>query len=933
VADAPLTRSSQVLKSVIAIAVLGLAVPLTVLAATGSERRAGPARALAAPALATPAGSADVDAAPVFSWGRVRRAALYEFQLAADPGFRSNVLGRNAETLNTALTLSRTLADGDYHWRVRAIRSNGDAGRWSRARSFTKSWSTRPDLLGPVAGTEVNFPSEPLVLRWDNVPHAASYVVTIAADPALATPVIGSAERPVETQGTSIAPGGTLPPGQYWWAVTPVDSGGHRGARSPIGSFTWIWPSGTDVHVSDANGDPRVFDPLFSWAKVPGAARYEVEVNSSEDFAVGSRVCCSDKVIGSALSPKALFPNNTYFWRVRAFDTDGVSGIWNVGAPFKKEFDDVSPDPAVPSLTVRDNQGPIATGSTTNSPVVTWGPVAGAASYEYQVVPHVSGGCIWNNHQLQGFTATTAWTPLEDDLAPGASYCVGVRARSGDATDGKRVVSEWTYLNGLDAASFTYTAPPAGGSTKVVAAASDYLEPASGASTSRMPLFTWKHVAGACAYSVVVAKDAEFTNIVDSVRTTSPAYAPRADSTPKTYPDETTSYYWAVVPVVGPPACNTIFSVAGENHPQSFLKGSVPPSANAPTAGTDVSDQPTFRWGGAEGAIEYRLQVANDPSFGSLVDNVVTTSTAYTSSSTYPADALLYWRVRADDERGVGLTWSPVQTFRRRLPAPQPLSGPDRGDQIPLLSWSLVPGAISYDVAVEEPDGDNLNFDLHSTAFAASRMYGVGLWKWRVRANFPGGTSGPYSGFRDFTRVLNPPTGAHVTRANGSLVLRWDPSYSLAEKYRVEFSTSSSFTRTIESVRVENTAYAPALSRSGYKDGGRLFWRVAAVDGGGNVGAWATGRVGLLRRMVVGAGGSLRRGQSALVEVRVRDARGRAVSRARVTLRGAGLNARSRRTSRRGIAHFRLTPRSSGRVTVRADKGGFRPASDVLTVR
>ena len=69
-------------------------------------------------------------------------------QLSADPGFRSNVLGRNAGTLNTALTLSRTLADGDYYWRVRAVRSNDRA----RDQMVARQWSPTAQVHDP-AGT------------------------------------------------------------------------------------------------------------------------------------------------------------------------------------------------------------------------------------------------------------------------------------------------------------------------------------------------------------------------------------------------------------------------------------------------------------------------------------------------------------------------------------------------------------------------------------------------------------------------------------------------------------------------------------------------------------------------------------------------------------------------------------------------------------
>jgi len=939
-----------VLKSVIVLIALALAVPITVFAASRSNSEADAARILPAPGLTAPADTANVQSAPVFTWNRVRRAAVYEFQLSADSGFRSIITGRTVETRNTAYTLQHSLPDGDYYWRVRAVNAADDAGRWSPRRSLTKRWSTRPTLLAPADGSAVSFPGQPLVLRWEPVPHAVNYVVTVAADPALASQVLGSASNPIETVGTALTPSGSLDPGQYWWAVTPVNAAGNRGARSAIGSFTWEWPSSTSVQVNDLNSDPRVYDPQFAWNRVPGAASYDVEVNSSQDFPVGSKVCCADTTVGTSLSPAKVFPNNTYYWRVRALDADGRSGVWNVGAPFQKTFDPVVP--SVPNLALQENDAALAPGATTDSPIITWDPVPGAASYDVQLAPYVLGGCNWSAPDWQVATATTAWTPLasggatpvppkgatteSDKLQDGDAFCARVRARTGTSTSGSRVFSEWTYLNGLGGPAFTYDAPAGPVSnTKVTAAAGDYLQPLSGAVTSSAPLFTWKHIAGACGYFIVVAKDAEFTTILDVARTKIPAYAPRKATTPLTYPDETTSYYWVVIPVVGTP-CNDVFSVIGENNAHSFRKESTPPAPLAPGVGADVTDQPVFRWGSAQGARDYRLQVAHDPSFGNLIDDVVTAGTAYTTSSTYPADALLYWRVRANDETGRGLGWSASQTFRRRLPAPVVGPNPDADERIPVLSWEPVPGAISYDLSVEEPDGDNnVISNLRSTVAAPTKAYGLGVWQWRVRANFPartgGAAPGPFSARRPFTRFMNPPTGAHVTRDGGGLVLRWDPSFGLAKQYRVEFSDSNGFGRRFDSKAVENTAYAPTLTSSGFENGGPVYWRVAAVDEGGNIGGWATGRVGLLRRMSVRASGGLRRGRRGVVEVQVTTAKGRAIRNARVTLRGVGVRAR-RHTSRRGIARFRVTPRARGNVVVRVDKRGFRPGSARLAV-
>jgi len=943
------------LKSFLVLIALALAAPITALALDWSDPAADAARALPAPRLDTPEDDASVQAAPIFKWKKVRGAAKYEFQLSADSGFRSIVTGGTVETFNNAYTLDDSLPDGDYYWRVRAVNAKDDAGRWSQGRTLTKRWSARPTLLSPVDETAINYPSDPFLLRWEPVPHAVKYIVTLAADPALATQIIGSANNPVETVGTALSPAGSLEPGQYWWAVTPVNAVGNRGVRSVIGSFIWKWPSTTNLQVQNLSSVPNEYEPKFSWDRVPGAANYEVEVNSAQDFAPGSKVCCTDKSIGTTLAPKKVFPNNTYYWRVRALDPNGIAGVWNLGPTFNKAF-----NPSIPNLHLRNNVSD-SSAMSTDSPIADWDPVPGAASYDVEVVRYEipSGGsdpiCNRGDPEWEVTTATTAWTPLalggdspifnrpattetNNHLIDNQTYCVAVRARAGTGTSSVRVTGDWTYLNPSNSPNlpaFTYTPHPVSATTPVVTAG-DYVGPLTGTVTSRMPLFTWKHVDGACGYFIVVAKDESFTTVVDVARTRIPAYAPRKTDNPLVYPDETTLYYWAVIPVLGSP-CQSYTKVF--NAPQSFRKDSLPPALSGPASDEDVPDQPTFSWGATEGARDYRLQVALDPSFGSLIDDVVTSSTSFTSFTTYPADSQLYWRVRAnaDNSPEVGLNWSPTRSFRRRLPSPVIGPNPESDERVPIMTWNPVPGAISYDITIEEPDGDSETYsNLRTTVATPIKVFGLGTWQWRVRANFPSETSratpGPFSARHPFTRYMNPPTGARITRDNGSLVLDWDPSFGLAKQYRVEFSDSSSFRRRLESQSVDNAGYAPLMSSSRFKDGGPIYWRVAAVDEGRNVGGWASGTVGLLRRMTVRASGMLRRGRKGVLEVRVTNARNRVVKGVRVTLRGVGVRGR-KRTGKKGVARFKIKPKARGNVRVRTDKRGYKPGSAVVRVR
>jgi hypothetical protein len=832
------------------------------------------ARGLAAPRLVSPGDGASVQQLPAISWNAVRGAAQYEYQLAADPRFNSIALGTGtgkgtSRTHNLAAALDAAVPDGRYYWRVRGVSATDRVGSWSPVRRVVKAWTTPPQITAGD-GAAVNWPSTPLVLHWSSVPYATKYVVSIATDPALSNIVLGSAAQPTETQGTSFALPVSLAPGPYYWAVTPLDAEGHRGAPSRVATFQWTWPTTTSTSVTDLNPDPRVFDPMFSWNPVAGAARYEVEVNSAEAFPLGSKWCCASTTTGTSLAALQVLANNSYYWRVRAIDPRGNAGVWNYGQPFTKAFDSI--EPSVPNLTVRDVNGTALAGLETSTPIVTWDPVPGASRYEVQLgdYNHTGNYCDWTLASQVGYhadTATTAWTPLahtgsrpyseawptaqqdsQVPTGPNDTYCVRVLARSDDDAQRTQVTSEWTYLNGYNNPAFTFTTPPTG-STCAVTPPSAYRLPANGSTTSRTPYFTWEPVSGAGSYYVVIARDAGFTQVVDVGFTDVNAYAPRlAVGTPLS--DETTAYYWAVMPAATASGAG-VCSDPAHNSPRSFNKSSMSPQPILPGDGAEVITQPTFRWSSAENARSYHLQVSQDPTFGSPIDDVTTDATAYTSSSTYPADTVVYWRVRANDWNGRGLNWSPTRTFVRRLPVPVPIQNNlNGGSEIPPLVWTPVQGAISYDLHDEEPNGTKRDFTFESPSATVVKYYGTGIWHWQVRAEFPTGSGGKvaggYSAPLASLLTLPPPAGARGVKSGSRILISWNPEPD-AKQYEVELSTTNGFNSRVESHKVDGTSWAPNVDPTQKQNRGTLYWRVAAVDWGGNVGSFATGVFGAPR--------------------------------------------------------------------------------------
>jgi hypothetical protein len=254
---------------------------------------------------------------------------------------------------------------------------------------------------------------------------------------------------------------------------------------------------------------------------------------------------------------------------------------------------------------------------------------------------------------------------------------------------------------------------------------------------------------------------------------------------------------------------------------------------------------------------------------------------------------------------------------------------------VPVINWSLVQGATSYEMHVDQPDGTTRDFPMGSTAFTAVTFYGTGIWRWKVRARFPrsstGETAGGYSAAQAFTRRIDAPTGVRHINAPHHMLLSWDPA-PMAKEYRVQIATTDSFSAIVDTHTVQGTNYAPQLTQPGILAGGTLYWRVAAVDEGQNVGAWAVRSLALPKAMRVSVAGVLLKAKRGIATVTITDAKGRPVRGARVRASGAGVRTRPKRSGRRGSVRFRVRPRKKGMVVFRARKSGYVPGKATLRI-
>ena len=265
-------------------------------------------------------------------------------------------------------------------------------------------------------------------------------------------------------------------------------------------------------------------------------------------------------------------------------------------------------------------------------------------------------------------------------------------------------------------------------------------------------------------------------------------------------------------------------------------------------------------------------------------------------------------------------------------------SNPVSGEFLPVWAWAPVDGAVSYDVSIDQPDGQTRDFqNFREPAVSFEKLTGTGVFHWRVRAEFPkqsyGSTPGPWSATMPFTRVIGEPTGAQTDGAPDHLLLSWNAKTGV-KGYRVEISSRPDFSTTVESVETDNTSYAPKLQDIAYLNGGALYWRVAGMDEDRNVGDFTQAQpISLLPQLKMSVSGKLRRRRWSRVTVRVTSASGSAMQGASVRVLGAGVRKQTKRTGLFGTADFRLRPTRKGRVLFSVSKGGFQSAGRVLYVR
>jgi hypothetical protein len=165
----------------------------------------------------------------------------------------------------------------------------------------------------------------------------------------------------------------------YYWRIRAVQNG-IEGSYSNTQTFKTnslnAIPGSTILLQPSPNQEKVSVTPIFSWAKVPNSASYQIQVSTSSDFSV--LLINQINITETFFNSQQLEEDKFYYWRVRARNLNGT-GNYSQTSIFKTVSLSTPADVVVP---IRPTNG--VTVDPANI-VLEWLPVSGAQSYRVQV--------------------------------------------------------------------------------------------------------------------------------------------------------------------------------------------------------------------------------------------------------------------------------------------------------------------------------------------------------------------------------------------------------------------------------------------------------------------------------------------------------------------------------------------------------------------
>lgn len=282
----------------------------------------------AAPTLGLPSNNfATNQADPVFTWTAVPYGSYYEIWIDSQANFAGTHESQNVGSPGE-LSFQPTLAPGKYYWRVRALNTNNQFGAWSAAFAVTIDLTppAAPVIVKPANAFE--FRTAPS-FQWAPVSGAASYELQIDEIDEDFSDILydtGWISKTLHSASLSSL-------GEYQWRLRARDLAGNLSPWTDVRTFKIIQPlpSAPALSLPAANATTSDNTPSFAWQSVALGSVYQIQIGNNSNFLSLER----DQTLSVGVltyTPVAVLPDGTYYWRVRAWNSNVPPelGAWSV---------------------------------------------------------------------------------------------------------------------------------------------------------------------------------------------------------------------------------------------------------------------------------------------------------------------------------------------------------------------------------------------------------------------------------------------------------------------------------------------------------------------------------------------------------------------------------------------------------------------------
>ena len=742
------------------------------------------------PAPLTIAATAALQTSFNANWNAAIGASKYYLDVSTSNSFSSYVTGWDNHDVGNATTYSVNsgLAAGTtYYYRVRA---NNAAGTSVNSNTTTIALIP-PD---PVASAASGISTTSFSANWNSALSATGYYLDVATDNTFATMVTGWSNVSVGNVLTYSVSTNLSAGTNYYYRVRAENATGLSGNSGTIALLT-----APDAPAALSASNLAAYSFKANWNAVVGASGYFLDVSTTTNFDAGTFVTGYENLdvsnVTSYSVASGLTSGTTYYYRVRTYNSGGTSGNSN------KITLGTTPDNPTSSAATLIN----GSGFTAN-----WNSSASATGYRLDVstASDFSSFVVGFNDLNVANVLSHAVTGLNANM----TYYYRVRAYNG-------------YGTGGNSTSITVLTAPAAPTTL-----------AASPITSTGFTAKWNSTAGATGYYLDASVASDFSSFISGFNSLDvgnvTSYLISGLSSGSTYYYRVRGYNTA-----SPSANSDVRTVL-----------TLSPSPVASAASVIAATSFTANWSSSTAATGYRLDVATDVGFTSLlgsyndldVGNVISQSvTGLTAGNTY------YYRIRAYNGSGTNGN-SNIISVAVIPPAPVEQAATSVVSNGFSANWNAANGATGYRLDVSTVNtfasfvsgyndldvGNVLTYPV--TGLSAGTPY-----YYRIRAYNTGGTSASSGTSNPTTAGVAPRAPASIP-ASGIATTSFDANWSAsvgATKYFIDVATDAGFVSKLGAWDNKDVGNVTTCSiNTGLSAGTLYYYRLRAFNAYGTSG-------------------------------------------------------------------------------------------------